>query len=340
MKFCKHLFMILIVAMTAVPAARAQVGLTKVAQSTMNFLLVNVSPKAAAMGETFTAVGEGAESIFFNPAGAAELSNNSAFDVKMYMTQWIADIQYMAGAVVWNGRHLGTIGLSALWVDYGTIYGTSLLSGGEQAQYPLGYKDNGTLSNVGSYALGLTYGYAVSDRFLIGGNLKYVGQNLGENMMGGSIVQNDAQKLVVDAGVKYYTGFKSFRFGMAIRNFSSNLKREEISEPLPLLFTMGLAMDILDFFPMDNPDANSLTLALDFLHPNNYTERINFGIDYTLWNALSLRAGYQTNQDVANWSTGLGIRTAVGKNDIDFAYSYSNFDVFNSVNRFSMGIRF
>lgn len=339
MKLCK-LFLIPVFLFSIVPNAEAQVGLKKVGQSTMNFLLVNVSPKAAAMGETFIAVGEGAESIFFNPAGAAELSNSRTFDVKMYMTQWIADIQYMAGAAIWNGRNWGTIGLSVLWVDYGTIHGTRLLSSGEQSQYPLGYKDTGTLSNVGAYSVGLTYSYAVSDRFLIGANLKYVGQNLGENTMGGTVTENNANKMVVDAGVKYYTGFKSFRFGMAIRNFSSNLKREEISEPLPLLFTMGMAMDILDLVPVDDNQSNSLTLAIDFLHPNNYTERINFGLDYTIWNTLSLRGGYQTNQDVASWSTGIGLHTTIGNNDVNFDYSYSNFDVFESVNRFSMGIRF
>ncbi len=331
------LFFIFLFLISILPRLDAQVGLKKVGQSTMNFLLVNVSPKAAAMGETFIAVGQGAESIFFNPAGAADMQKR--FDAKMYMTQWIADIQYMAGAVVWNGRQWGTFGLSALWVDYGTIYGTSLLSSGEQSSYPLGYKDNGTLSNVGSYAVGLTYAYGVSDRFLIGGNVRYVGQNLGENNMGGTMVNNDAAKLVFDAGVKYYTGFKSFRFGMAIRNFSSNLKREEIAEPLPLLFTMGMAMDLLELFARDN-NGSSLTVAIDFLHPNNYTERINFGLDYTLWNTLSLRGGYQANQDVASWSTGIGAQTSLGSNDFEFDYSYSSFDVFDAVNRFSVGIRF
>lgn len=334
------LFIILLIFLGPIPRVQAQVGLKKVGQSTMNFLLVNVSPKAAAMGETFIAVGQGAESIFFNPAGAADLNVGTSFDAKMYMTQWIADIQYMAGAVVWNGRQWGTFGLSALWVDYGTIYGTSLLTAGEQSQYPLGYKDNGTLSNVGSYAIGLTYGYAISDRFLIGGNMRYVGQNLGENIMGGTLVQNDATKLVFDAGVKYYTGFKSFRFGMAIRNFSSNLKREEIAEPLPLLFTMGIAMDLLDVLPFGNNESSSLTLAIDFLHPNNYTERLNFGLDYTMWSTLSLRGGYQTNQDVASWSTGIGAHTKIGDSGFEFDYSYSSFDVFDAVNRFSMGIRF
>ena len=46
----------------------SQIGLNKLAQSTMNFLLVSTSPKASAMGEAFFAAGSGAEGIFYNPS--------------------------------------------------------------------------------------------------------------------------------------------------------------------------------------------------------------------------------------------------------------------------------
>ena len=322
-----------------VQSGHAQVGLKKVGQSTMNFLQVNVSPRAAALGETYIAVGQGAEGIFFNPAGAAEFSGR--FDVKIYVTRWIADINYMAGAVVYHLGHLGSVGVSALWVDYGTVYGTSLISSSDIAQYPLGYRDNGEMNNVGAYALGITFARAVSQRFYIGGNVRLAGQNLGENMItGGTVTQNTAGKLVFDAGVKYYTGVKSFCFGMAIRNFSSNLKREEISEPLPILFAMGAAVDILELVAPEYSEKNRLLLAVDFLHPNNYTERLNVGLEYTVWNMLSLRGGYQTNHDIASWSAGIGTRSRIGTNDITFDYSYSDLDIFSNVNRFSVGIAF
>ena len=94
----------LVLALIVSQTAFAQVGLKKLGQSTMNFLLVNVSPRAGAMGETFIAVGEGAESIFFNPAGIVETS--SQFDLKIAAAQWIADINYMADALVWNAGNL------------------------------------------------------------------------------------------------------------------------------------------------------------------------------------------------------------------------------------------
>lgn len=329
---------ILFIGMIMGMTLHAQVNLKKVGQSTMNFQLVGVSPRASSMGEAFCAIGKGAESIFFNPAGIAETS--TPFDLKMSITQWIADINYTAGALVYNGGPLGSVGLSVLVVDYGDIYATGLLSGSESSSYPQGYKDLGLMSNIGAYSIGLTYGRAVSTQFFIGGNMRLAGQNLGTNQFGDEKRENNAQKLVFDAGVKYYTGLRSFRFGMAIRNFASNLKREEIDEQLPILFTMGFALDLLDFMMPEGHQKQALTLAVDFLHPNNYSERVNAGVEYLLFDTFAFRCGYQTNRDLADWSAGLGVHKQIGKRQVTFDYSYSNFDIFDGVNRLAMGLAF
>ncbi|MEJ2615881.1 MAG: hypothetical protein P8Z35_13060 [Ignavibacteriaceae bacterium] len=64
-----------------------QVGLNKLAQSTMNFQLVSISPKASAMGDAYYAVGTGAEAIFYNPAGLVEGSRtfNIVVDYGLFM---------------------------------------------------------------------------------------------------------------------------------------------------------------------------------------------------------------------------------------------------------------
>ncbi|HKJ82033.1 MAG TPA: PorV/PorQ family protein, partial [Ignavibacteriaceae bacterium] len=224
----------------------AQVGINKVAQSTMNFLLVSVSPKASAMGDAYYAVGTGAESIFYNPAAMVETKNT--FNIVLDYTQWIADIKYLAGAVSWNLGNYGAVGISMMTVNYGTIYGTSLVPPSLNSQYPLGYIDNGDVPNVGAYAVGISYAKAISNQFMVGGNIKIAGQNLGENRFSnGTFVKNDASKLVFDVGIKYYTGFKNFRFGMTLRNFATDVKRELISEQLPLTFNLGAAIDLMDF---------------------------------------------------------------------------------------------
>ncbi|MBN1302464.1 MAG: PorV/PorQ family protein [Melioribacteraceae bacterium] len=329
----------LIVLLSCVSNIYSQVGLDKLAQSTMNFLLVGVSPRASAMGEAFFAVNTGVESIFYNPAGLAESQNE--FEGTVSYTQWIADINYLSGALAYNLGNIGTFGLSILTVDYGTINGTTLLPFAQRFEYPAGYIETGPVDNVGAYSFGISYAKAISQQFSIGGNLRYVGQSLGENKyFNGTTKKNDATKLVFDAGVKYNTGYKNFRFGMAIRNFSSQIKREEIDEQLPLTFTIGTAVDLFEIFLPEADQSTYLTLAVDYLHSNNFSERMNVGLEYMVLGRIYVRGGYQTNRDIASWSGGIGLSQSLGDYTLQVNYSYSQMDTFDNVNRLSLGFNF
>ena len=140
------LSLILICLFMSLPAF-PQTDLNKTAQSTMNFLLVGTLSKACAMGEAYVTTGKGSESLFYNPAGLSLL--NKTFDINLNYTQWIADINYISGAVAWDLSEFGTLGAHLITVDYGTINGTSLISSSEENLYPLGYKDNGLVSKSG-----------------------------------------------------------------------------------------------------------------------------------------------------------------------------------------------
>ena len=340
MKLLK-LILVMIIGLLSSAALFGQVSLNKVGQSTMNFQLVSISPKASAMGDAYTAIGVGAESMFYNPAGMVETKNK--FDVTVNYTQWIADINYLGGAIAYNMGNYGSVGVSFLTVDYGTLNATrlypTLITGGGVR----GYIDDGPMSNVGAYSVGLTYAKAISTKFLIGGSVRFVGQNLGENIFDNGVTKkNDATKLAFDAGVKYYTGYKNFRFGMAIRNFASNIRREQNDEQLPLTFTMGGAIDLMQFInPQMSPDEQNITFAIDFLHSNNYSERVNMGLEYKYMNMISIRGGYQTNRDVMSWSAGLGFNTSIAGNAVEVNYSFSKMDsFFSNVNRFSVEFGF
>ncbi|MCF8259802.1 MAG: PorV/PorQ family protein [Melioribacteraceae bacterium] len=330
------LFVILLVASRS---TRAQVGLDKLAQSTMNFLLVSISPEASAMGNAVYASNEGALSIFYNPAGLA--FSEKSVDVSLNFTQWIADINYLGGAISYNLGNFGVVGAHVMTVDYGTINGASLINPALQFQYPAGYIDNGPISNVGAYSFGISYAKRINEQFGIGGNIRYVGQNLGDQVYFDKSGQsNDAAKLVFDAGVIYNTGYRNFRFGMAIRNFASQIKREEIEEQLPLTFTIGTAIDILKFIVPEHDSGTNLTLTSDYIHSNNYSERVNFGMEYKIFDVLFFRGGYQTNRDIASWSGGIGFRQQVMDYSVSVNYSYSQMEVFDNVNRLSLGFSF
>ena len=309
-------------------------------QSTMDFLQVAVVPRAVALGDAYTALGTGVEAMFYNPAGLGEMDEKTQFFVSQM--QWIADINYFAGAAAYDLDMYGTVGVSFVYVDYGDIHGTSLfLDSDVAAADPQGYIDNGLVDNVGSYVLGLGYAYDVTDVFKVGGSLKFATQKLGTSVTDEGEVKNDQSKLAFDLGVKYYTPLKSFRFGMSIRNFTSDVKYENYPASLPVCFAVGGAVDLMDFIqPEMTSNDNEMLATVEFTHPNNYTERLHMGVDYAWKQLLSLRMGYMTNHDVNGFSMGFGLFPKIGDTTTELSYTYSKMDVFDDVNRFSLKFAF
>jgi hypothetical protein len=337
MKYIK-ITVVLLVGLAWFTQTNAQVSLSKVGQSTMDFLLVSTSPIASGLGEAYTTLGTGVESIYYNPAGLAETPKTVQISVDY--TQWIADINYLSGAVAYNLGNWGSFGFHFLTVNYGTIIGTRILVDASGNAY--GSIDTGPVSNVSAYSAGLSYAKAISTKFSMGGTIKLVGQNLGVNYFpDGSSKQNNATKLAFDAGVKYKTDFNGFAFAMSIRNFASDIKREIDDEQLPLTFTLGGAISLTDFFSKSLSQDNNVLFAIDFLQSNSYSPRANIGLEYKYMNLLTLRGGYQTNRDVMSWSTGLGINTTISNYDVEVNYSFSKMVApFNSVSRLEVGFNF
>jgi hypothetical protein len=313
------------------------VDLKQAGQTTMNFLQVGVSPKAAGLGNSYTALSQGAESVFSNPAGLTEM--NSEFEAFFSSTQWFADIKYLAGAIAWNAHEYGALALSFVVVDYGTIKGTALVS--KTSTGADNYFLTGDVKNVGAYSFGLSYVQKISNKFSIGGTAKYVGQQLGQLTDAlGNVTDNNANKLVFDMGVKYFPGIESLRLGMSMRNFSTFVQYQTFSSPLPLAFSVGLGANIMDFINKDIAKDHCFLLSAEFIHPNNYTDRINAGLEYTFMDMLSLRFGYESNQDIVDWSSGVGIRESIGGIMFDINYSYSHTKYLNAVNRFALKVAF
>jgi len=309
----------------------AHSGLKKTGQTGLQFLKVDMSARAAAMGGAFGMIGNDASALFYNPAGIAHSQLDG--DVFVTRTEWIADISYIAGGLVQNLGNLGKVGFSFVTCDYGDIIGTRVTSTEK------GYVDTGNL-DVGAFAIGMAYARQWTDKFTIGGQIKYASQRLGANLLAdGGIAENKVSGTAYDFGTIFYPGFKSFRMGMNIRNFSEQLKYQETSFQLPLTFVISFAMDVLDF--MGEEHENNLLIAVDAIHPRDYTERIHLGSEYWFMNNMvALRAGYKFNYDLEGISLGFGFKKSISGLDVKLDYSYSDVDIFDAVNRISLGVSF
>jgi len=301
----------------------------KVAQSGYQFLKIDADARAAAMGGAFILVGTGASSMFYNPAGMTE--QPVSIDFFSTQTNWLADIGYYTLGVTKKLGNFGVIGFSMQTSDYGSIIGTRV------ADNTAGFIETGNIE-VEALAVGVSFAKSLTDRFSVGGQIKFVSQSLGNTLMpDGSEKSNKTDGLAYDFGTIYYPGIKSFRFGMGVRNFSKNFKYEDDSFPLPLTFTMGVALDVMDFVGSFGENHN-LLVEVDAVHPIDYTERVNMGIEYGFKKIFFLRGGYKFNHDTEGLSLGVGFSIRLIGLMTKLSYSFNDAGSFSPVNRISIGI--
>lgn len=314
-------------------------GQQKLGQTGMKFLNVGSDARATAMGEAFTATEASSSSLFYNPAGMAR--QKRLVDVMIGQTRWIADInhQFASVSLAPLDGDFGVVGISVQFVDYGDLDRTI-----RDESAPDGYRDLGKFS-PSAFMTGLGYAFELSPKFSVGGNVKYVSQHLG-NVITGFDASNVPQQtrykegvVAFDLGVLYKTGFRSLNFGMTVRNFSSEARYEHEGFQLPLIFKIGVSMNVLDLFDSDQQE-HVLMVDVDAVHPRDYPEQLNIGGEYMFMNFLALRAGYMFNNDEFGLTAGVGVRKDLGPTFAGLDYSFTPFDVFDDVHRLSIAFSF
>ncbi len=283
------------------------------------FLKIGVGARAAGMAGAFEGVSDDITAIFWNPSGLAKLENLSVF---LSHTSYLADIGCEALAVAKNFEDIGVFGFSLFYLGSGDIERTTV-------QNPDG--GIGSFSTEHWYA-GLTYARRLTDKFSFGANVKFVRERLDFET---------STAWATDLGVQYFTGFKSLRVAMSIRNFGPEIQLSgeyydldngvPLSKPseylpyhFPMTFRLGAAMELYEAGP------NRLTAALDVEHPNDNLERIRVGMEAVFMDIIALRGGYSFRHDTENLGLGAGFLWE----NFALDYSYTDFGVLDWVHRF------
>jgi len=312
---------------------------TKVAQTGVKMLDVGMGARACGMGEAFTVLGQDASALFYNPAGTGEIEGD--FDLSVGGTQWISDIQYVHVAGVFDAGIWGNFGFSLITPDYGEFFATRVDPTAEE-----GFMELEGGIDVSAFCAGVSYAREFTDKFTVGIQAKYVTQHLGSSIFGAAYEEgvptdtisgeNDIATPSFDFGLLFYPGFKSFAFGMSVRNFSPAVTYQKVAFELPLTFALGVGMDILDLFG-DYPDY-SVNIAADMLHPRDWDEQYHVGLELSYRDIIFLRGGYKFNYFAEGLNAGVGI----GLGSVKIDYSYSEFDLpgVDMINRVSAGFAF
>jgi hypothetical protein len=314
----------------------------KLAQTGFQFLSVVSDARAASMAEAMTSLQINSSALFFNPAGMSNMTN--FIDITASTNKWIADITHNTFGMAINptrGKY-GVFGFSIQSVDYGDFYGTRVLGSD--------FEDTGVFS-LSALAIGGGYAKQLTDRFSVGGQIRWIHQDLGDSyipvsirpdpsdptgtsrMADTSLVENTLSPWIYDFGLQFNTGIHSLTLGMSVRNFSQEVKYAEEGFQAPLVFSMGLSMNMLDLLK-EVPYKQALYLCVDASHYRDHPEQIKVGVDYNIMQVLSLRGGYIANNDESGFSFGFGV-TQFG---CTFDYAFTPFGVFDKVQRLTARI--
>lgn len=289
--------------------------------STAQFLKIGVGGRASALGDAFVAIANDASALYWNPAGLTQFNDNQ---VLFSHNKWVVDINHDFLGAVYHLDETNSFGVSVVALTMQDMPVTTEFA-------PFGDRTYFGFSDI---AFAVSYSRKMTDKFSFGGSIRYIEETLDKLKMRG---------VMIDLGTFYWTGLGSTRFAVAVSNFGSNLApdgkvvlvgKREVSDwqdfAPPTIFRIGFA-----FEPYEEDD-HKVTTSIQLNHPNDNSENVSTGIEYT-WNKMFyLRGGYKFNVDEQNYSFGAGFNLPLDIANFTFDYAYSNFSRLGSAHRFSI----
>jgi hypothetical protein len=301
------------------------------------FLKLDVDARVVAMGGANVATTRGAMALYYNPAGIANMDQNS---LAFSYTDWIADIKYNYLAYCRPVSGFGNVGFHVAVLTMNDMEVTTV-------EEPDG---TGDMFGANSWVVGISNAYQLTNRFSFGVTAKYIRESISD-LSSGSIA--------FDVGTLYYTGFHNLRIAMSTRNFGTDTKfggtelettldqdndpstepvevrLTTLSHPLPLSFRVGIAYDF------EFGEDSKLVAALDGYNTRDRGQQSSVGFEYSWRNRLSIRAGYKIRTDEEGVAAGAGYDFDIpGFGNLGISYAWADLGRLQSAHRFSLTTTF
>jgi hypothetical protein len=305
------------------------------------FTLIDPGARSAAMGGAGVTSSAEAVASFYNPGALGALERS---DFQFTYTQWLAGIT-VSNAIA--AVRIGSIGTAALAV-------TNLSSGDipvTTVEQPLG---TGEQFNVSDLLVGIGWGMAVTDRFSFGIQANYVSERIWHSSVAvfgvniGTIYQLSPDGLRIGASLVNF-GTKGRFDGTDLRvSYNEDPARYGANSTLPATlntdyFTLPIVFRVGLGYPVVFDGANTLTLAVDAIHPSDEAESVNMGAEWAFQRVLFLRVGYQSlflKDSEVGLTAGGGVQWDGLGYDLRLDYAWASFGRLGGVQRVTLAFAF
>lgn len=311
----------------------------KTGTSGASILKVAVGAKATALASAMTTVQGDVNQLFWNPAGIVLEAGET--QVTFSYNDWIADLSHNAFAVSHSFGNLGTFALGGMMSGVNDIFANRDIEAGLEG---VTYIDDATF-DYNSNFVALSWARNFTDKLSLGATAKYYSE---------TIDGVGVHAFAMDFGAIYEVGFKDLTIGARIQNLGQDYEYYYVPVHLPLVFSFGASYSFFD------SDAMGVKGYLDAAKPLDSDQMILGGLEAHLLGNIFVRSGYKFNfQGVKDkyleriyldkqtlkrtdegLSLGAGLNIPYSRYNLIIDYTWTQFDVLDDVNRFSLTFKF
>ena len=322
-------------------------------EATAEFLMIAPGARSGGLGEANVALANDAYASYWNPAGLAYIRGTQVTGMH---ADWLpelnlGDMNYDFAGAVRHFEGIGTLGLSATYINYGDQTRTDEVG-----------NNLGTFSSF-EYAIGLSYGTRLHENLAVGTTVKYIHSSLSPFSAGEQLGEGKGSSVALDLGLMYKPAFvPRLTFGMNLQNLGPKITFIDAAQadPIPTNIKAGFAYEAF------KSGFNNLTLTVDFnkllvvkkedgtsdpfykaiitsWSEGDLIKRasVGGGSEYTYSNIFALRAGY-FYEDIGKrrfYTFGAGLRFSIYQFDFGYINGEDSHPLNNTM-RFSLSFVF
>ena len=286
-------------------------------QNTYDFLKVDMSARAAALGGSFSTNNDDVDVLFYNPAGMSFLEKDP---VSFSFVKHLMDINLFSLAYSTEFENIGRFGTAIKYINYGSF---------DQADE---FGNRTGEFSAGELAFILGYTNEFSENFYYGANAKVIYS---------SIADESSSAIALDLGINYEIPHQKLNLAAAVLNLGTQLSSYiDTKEDLPLDLTVGISKRLENLPVRLSLDFHQLNKERDELY--QHLKGFSLGAEFYLSEVFTLRFGYDnekrsdlkvgSSSGIAGFNGGLGVKIS----EYVFNYGYSSLGTIGAMHRIGL----